>query len=220
MEVKKSIEIALLQFLSGQISKEALYRWAVNILHKMLKGDIFEIKYLEIWGIITKLTEVSESDIDDHYCTEFVHKILKVLSGEESDVFSFVMQIPQKYVVDNLSGLDKLINKYYLDKHLSEDEIQNLKLLLQKKTCTYSTLNSFIEFQIIEILKLGYIFFDDNNLKFDLKSTIFMSEDAAKNFEERVILKVIDLYKCYKGEKSFFVTILYNNGIGNISILA
>lgn len=218
MEVKKSIEIALLHFLSGKISKEALYRWAVNILHKMLKGDIFEIKYLEIWGIITKLTEVSESDIDDHYCTESVHKILKVLSGEESDVFSFVMQIPQKYVVDNLLDLDKLINKYYLNKHLSGDVIQNLKLLLQKKTCTCSTLNSLLEFQIIEILKLGYTFFDENNLKFDLKSSIFISEEAAINFEERVISKVSDLYKCYKGEKSFFVSILYNNGIGNISI--
>ena len=218
MEVKKSIEIALLQFLSGEISKEALYSWAVNILHKMLKGDIFEIKYLEIWGIITKLAEVSESDIDDHYCTESVHNILKVLSGEECDVFSFVMQIPQKYAVDNLSGLDKLINKYYSDKQLSVEEIQNLKLLSQKKIGTCSTLNSLLESQIIEILKLGYTFFDENNLEFDLKSTVFMSEDAVKNFEERVIIKVIDLYKCYKGEKSFFVSILYNNGIGNISI--
>lgn len=218
MEVKKSIEIALLQFLSGEISKEALYSWAINILHKMLEGDIFEIKYLEIWGIITKLAEVSESDIDDHYCTESVHNILKVLSGEECDVFSFVMQIPQKYAVDNLSGLDKLINKYYSDKQLSVEEIQNLKLLSQKKIGTCSTLNSLLESQIIEILKLGYTFFDENNLEFDLKSTIFMSEDAVKNFEERVILKVIDLYKCYKGEKSFFVSILYNNGIGNISI--
>lgn len=218
MEVKKSIEIVLLQFLSGEISKEALYSWAINILHKMLKGDIFEIKYLEIWGIITKLAEVSESDIDDYYCTESVHNILNVLSGEECDVFSFIMQIPQKYAVDNLSGLDKLINKYYSDKQLSVEEIQNLKLLSQKKIGTCSTLNSLLESQIIEILKLGYTFFDENNLEFDLKSTIFMSEDAVKNFEERVIIKVIDLYKCYKGEKSFFVSILYNNGIGNISI--
>ena len=34
MEVKKTIEIMLLQFLSGEISKEALYGWTVNILHK------------------------------------------------------------------------------------------------------------------------------------------------------------------------------------------
>ncbi|MDE7252855.1 MAG: hypothetical protein K2O32_07935 [Acetatifactor sp.] len=218
MEVKKTIEIMLLQFLSGEISKEALYGWAVNILHKMLKGDIFEIKNLEIWGIITKLVEVSESDIDDRYCTESVHNILNVLSGEECDVFSFVMQIPQKYIVNNLLGLDKLINKYYSDKPLLEDEIQNLKLLSQKKIGTCSTINSLLEFQIIEILKLGYTFFDENNLKFDLKSSIFISEEAAINFEERVILKVSDLYKCYKGEKSFFVSVLYNNGIGNVSI--
>lgn len=217
MEVKKSIEIMLSRFLSGEISKEELYRWAVNTLHKMLKGDIFKIKYLEIWGIITKLAEISENDIDDCYCAESVHNILRVLSGDECDVFSFAMQIPQKYVVDNLLGLDKVISKYYSNKHLSKDEIQYLKLLSQKNSCTYSTINGLLEFQIIEVLKLGYTFFN-NNLKFDLKSTIFMSEDEAKNYEERVMLKGIDLYKCYKGEKGFFVTVLYNNGIGNISI--
>ena len=220
MEVKKSIEITLSQFLTGEISKEALYRWAVNKLHKMLKGDIFEIKYLEIWGIITKLAEISESDIDDHYCTETVYNILRVLSGDERDVFSFVMQIPQKYVADNLLGLDKLINKYYMNKYLTRDEIQNLRLLSQREICSCSTINCLLESQIIEILKLGYTFVNDDNLEFDLKSTIFMSEDEAINFEERVVLKLIDLYKCYKGEKSFIVSVLFNNGIGNISIQA
>lgn len=218
MEVKMSIEYMLTQFLSGEISKEAIYNWAVDKLHKMLQGDILEIKNLEVWGIITSIAEVSESDMDDRYCTEAVQNILKVLSGKECDAFSFVMQIPKKYVTDNLLGFDKVISKCYMKEQLSEEEIQIVKLISQKKTRKYSTLNNLIETQIIEILKLGYSFSDDINLEFDLKSTIFISEDAAKKFEECMISKLNDLYKCYKGERSFIVSILYNNGIGNISI--
>lgn len=217
MEVKTSIEIMLSRFLSGEISQEALYKWAVNVLHKMLSGDIFKIKYLEIWGIITRLVEVCDSDIDNYYCVESVQGVLRILSGDESDLFSFVMQIPQKFVVDNLAGLNKLVNKYYLNKDLSPDEIRELKQLTQKRVNTCNTLNDFLELQIIEIINLGYTFCNDN-LEFDLKSTVFMSDDESINLEKSMILKVIELYKCYTGEKSFFVTVLYHNGIGNILI--
>lgn len=218
MEVNATIKIMLSRFLSGEISQEELYKCAVNVLHRILGGDILKIKYLEIWGVITRLIEVSDSDIDNCYCVESVHGILRILSGDECDSFSFAMQIPQKYVVDNLSGLDRLVNKYCLNKCLSPDEIQELKRLTQKRVNTCNTLNDFLELQIIEIINLSYTFCNDDNLEFNLKSTVFMSDDEAMNLEKSMILKVIELYECYIGEKSFFVTVLYNNGIGNISV--
>ena len=160
MEVKKLIETKLLQYLSGDISKEALYKWSIEILHKMLKGSIFEVKYLAVWGMITKLVEVSENDVDDLYCDELARSIIKILSGDENAIYSFAMQIPQKYVVNNLPDLGILINKYYLQKHLSADESRRLKKLITKRTNTCDTLNDVLEAQIIDILKLGYRFYD------------------------------------------------------------
>lgn len=53
IEIKDLTKNKLTQYLSKKISKDELYKWSVEILHKMLKGEIFSIKYLEIWGIIT-----------------------------------------------------------------------------------------------------------------------------------------------------------------------
>ena len=218
MEVKKLIETKLLQYLSGDISKEALYKWSIEILHKLLKGSIFEVKYLAVWGIITKLVEVSENDVDDLYCDELARSIIKILSGNENAIYSFAMQIPQKYVVNNLPDLGTLINKYYLEKHLSADESQRLKQLILKRVNTCDTLNDILETQIIDILKLGYRFYDNNNFEFNLRSTVFLDENKTVVIEEKMISKVAELYRCYKGESSFFVTVLYSNGNENISI--
>lgn len=62
MEVKYLLKTKLLQYLSNEISKEKLYKWAVDLLHKMLKGDIFDRSHLEIWGIVTQLTGFSDID--------------------------------------------------------------------------------------------------------------------------------------------------------------
>lgn len=52
MELNVMIENKFLQYLCNEISKENLRKWAIDVLHSMLKGDIFKITYLEIWGKI------------------------------------------------------------------------------------------------------------------------------------------------------------------------
>lgn len=40
MEVTNLVNNKLLQYLSNEISRENLYKWALDVLHNMLTGDI------------------------------------------------------------------------------------------------------------------------------------------------------------------------------------
>lgn len=62
MQINNLIKNKLLQYLSNEISKEDLYRWALDVLHSMLRGDIFKIAYLMVWGIISELTTINDID--------------------------------------------------------------------------------------------------------------------------------------------------------------
>lgn len=212
--MKNLIKTKLLQYLSNEISKEVLYKWALEVLHKMLKGDIFSIENLETWGIITGLVEIN--DIDDLYCDELVHRFKKILSGSENASFTFFIQIPQKFVVNHLSQTKRILLKYSKEKHLSREEILELKLITDKKIDTPSTLNEVLELQILDLLKLGYDFYvDEDIINFNLKNTVFISEDIS--LEEDFLARIIALLECYDGDKGFCVHITFNSGIGNIS---
>lgn len=156
MEVKDFIKTKLLQYLSSEISKEELYKWALDLLHKMLKGDIFDRKYLEIWGIIAELTGVN--DVDDSYCDELVHQLSETLSGNKCASFMFAIQIPERFVVNNLSHIEKILQKYLVEKHLSKSEIAELIAITQRIPDTCNTLNEILELQILDLLKSGYDF--------------------------------------------------------------
>lgn len=215
MEIKEQIKFKLLQYLSKEITKENLIEWALEVLHKMLKGNILNIKYLELYSVITKIIEVE--DLNDSCGNKMLYHLLKVLSGEKSDSFIFSMQIPKKFIVNNLKECKKIIRKYYEKRCLKEVEIQELRQITQKETNAIVTLNEFIELQIIDLLKLGYEFREDeNSVQFELKSTVFIKEDMY--LEDDLLLKIISLLECYEGEKSFYVHINFNCGIGNISI--
>lgn len=82
MELNVMIENKFLQYLCNEISKENLRKWAIDVLHSMLKGDIFKITYLEIWGMISELTAID--DMDDFYCDELVRRFNRILSGKEN----------------------------------------------------------------------------------------------------------------------------------------
>ena len=219
MNVKNAIKAKLSQYLSNEISKENLYRWSIDILHKMLKGDIFDLRYLEVWGIITGLTEVN--DMDDRSCVALVQRLSRILSGNECASFSFAIQIPQKYVVDNLSLTKMILQRYLTEKQMSKTGISELKSVIQKNIKKPSSLNEILELQIIDLLRLGYDFCDDENLMiFNLKSTVFISEEISESLEVEFLTKIITLLKCYDGERCFYVHISFINGTGNISIQA
>lgn len=219
MEVKDLIKTKLLQYLSSEISKEDLYKWALNLLHKMLNGDIFDRKYLEIWGIIAELTEVN--DVDDSYCDELVHQLIEILSGNKCASFMFAIQIPKRFVVNNLSHIKKVLQKYLVEKHLSKSEILELIAITQRISNTCNTLNEILELQISDLLKLGYDFCaEDGSVHFNLKSTVFISDDLALSLEDAFLAKIITLLECYDGKKCFYVHTNFVNGVGNISIQA
>ena len=125
MELNVMIENKFLQYLCNEISKENLRKWAIDVLHSMLKGDIFKITYLEIWGMISELTAID--DMDDFYCDELVRRFNRILSGKENASFTFAFQIPKKFVINDLLQIEDIFNKYLKGKQLSETEISELK---------------------------------------------------------------------------------------------
>ncbi len=208
-----------MQYLSSEISKEDICKWAVEQLHKILKGDIFNIIYLEIWGIITELTEVN--DVDDFYCDEKIHRFSEILSGNKCASFTFAIQIPEKFVVNNLSQTIKILQRYSVEKHLSRAEILELISTTQRTMNTCSTLNAILESQITDLLKLGYDFcVEESRIDFNLKSTVFISKDMSMSLEDAYLAKIITLLECYGGKRYFCVHTSFINGVSNISIQA
>lgn len=219
MKINSLIENKLLQYLSNETSKEALYGWAIDMLHNMLKGAVCEITYLEVWGIITELTTID--DMDDFSCGELVRRLSRILSGDECASFTFAFRIPKRFVLIDLLQIEDVLHKYLREKHLTESEILELKLVADKRSSRFDTLNGLLKLQIIDLINLGYEFNDDENcVEFGLKSTVFISEDASMSLEDELLLKIIILLECYNGKRCFYVHVTYNNGISSISIRA
>ncbi len=217
MELNVMIENKFLQYLCNEISKENLRKWAIDVLHSMLKGDIFKITYLEIWGMISELTAID--DMDDFYCDELVRRFNRILSGKENASFTFAFQIPKKFVINDLLQIEDIFNKYLKGKQLSETEISELKRIVQKSQNEFNTLNELLKLQIIDLINLGYEFSDDENrIEFNLKSTVFISEEKSISLKNDFIAKIIMLLECYNGRRCFYIHITFNNGIRNISI--
>ena len=215
--MKNLVKLQLSRYLSKELSKEMLYQWAVDLLHEMLKGDIFKINYLEIWGIITGLAEID--DMDDYYCDEKVQRFLRIFSGDENASFTFAMKIPENFVDNNLSGVEKILKKVSMGERLSLDEVKDLKLIMNKKLHMSHTLNELLEIQIIDILQWGYgLCNDENGIQFEPKSMVFINEDEAVSLEARFLSTLIMLSECYEGRRCFFVHINFDNGVSNISV--
>jgi len=206
--------------LSSEISKEDLYKWSLKMLHEIIgRGDVLELKYLEFWGMLTELIEIE--DIDDACCNKLVNKLCRILNGDICASFSFVVQIPKKFVKNNLLHMEEIFTKYASERKLSKNEIYELKLITQKEVDIVNTLNDLLESQIISLLKLGYNFcIDEEEVDFDLKSTIFISEDVSSVLENDIVTKIITLLNCYNGKQCVWIYTRFNNGIGNISIQA
>lgn len=217
MEITNLIKNKLVQYLSNEISRDSLYEWSLDLLHSMLKGDIFEITYLELWGIITELTTIN--DIDKVYCDELVHRFSRILSGNESASFIFAFQIPIKFVLKDLLPIENILKKYLQRGYLSKKEMLELRFLTDKKSSDYHTLNELLRLQIIDLINLGYEFSDeDNDIEFGIKSTVFISEDVSRSLENDLLEKIITLLECYDGKRCFYVHTIFNNGVASISI--
>lgn len=216
--MKDLINAKLLQYLSDQISQKELYKWSVNMLHKMLKGDILQLDYLEVWGIITGLVEIS--DIGKKSCDELIQQFRNILLGNAQASFTFAIQIPHKFVMQDLIHLKSSLQKRLEQKELSQKELQELKLLVQKESVSVNTLMELLKSQIINLLKLGYCFRWENTIIFELKSTLFISNDTEMSLEKELLSKIIALLECYNGEKCFFINVRFEGGVGNVSIQA
>jgi len=218
MEVKSLIKKQLLQYLLNEISKEELCKWAIDRIHKMLEGDIFKLSCLEVWSIMTEIAGMNDSD--DFYCRELAHRYVEVLSGNRDDSFLFTIKIPAKYVVNNLPGLKEVIKKYLVEKRLSQSEMDELRFIAQKEMNEADTLNEILENQIVNLLRLGYELPDDeSSMDYDLKSTVFISEEMSACLEDELLEKIIRLLECYEGNRCFFIHISFRNGDGNLSVI-
>lgn len=115
--------------------------------------------------------------------------------------------------------IEDIFNKYLKGKQLSETEISELKRIVQKSQNEFNTLNELLKLQIIDLINLGYEFSDDENrIEFNLKSTVFISEEKSISLKNDFIAKIIMLLECYNGRRCFYIHITFNNGIRNISI--
>ena len=108
--------------------------------------------------------------------------------------------------------------KYSVEKRLTKSDIVELNLVNNKRINIPGTLNEVLEIQIVELLKLGFDFFtDENSIAFNIKHTIFVSEDIS--LEEEFLSKIITLLECYEGKKGFSIHITFDSGNGSISLL-
>lgn len=215
MEIKSLIKTKISQYLSKEISKEDVYSWALDVMYKMLEGGILEIGNIEAWGIITGITEIN--DIDDVYCDEVIHRFDRILSGNENGLFNFIIKIPEKFVINNLSQTKNILIRYSTEKQLSRSDILALESITSKNFNIPSTLNEILENQIIELLNLGYTFYpNEERICFDLKHTVFVDEYTFVELD--YLKKIIRLLECYDGTKEFSVHITFNNGVGNVSL--
>ena len=217
MDIKKTVIDKLAQYLSNEIKREELYNYVIDLLHEMLTGDIFYLKNIEIWGILTEMAEID--DTDDHYCHCIAKKCYEILAGLKNSTFIFAMCIPQKYTGDRFAGLKEILLEYAVDRKFSSEAVRKLNVVMKNQTKVIDTVNDFLEAQIIDLLKLGYMFCGDSNKSFALKSSIFVSDEEAEMLEESVLNKIIMLLECYSGKKSFFVQVVYKEGSSNISVL-
>lgn len=110
MEIKNIIKTKISQYFASEISKKDFSDWAFDVMYKMLKGEILEIKYLETWGIISELTEISS--IDDKYSDELIHRVNQILLGNQSCSYTFYVQIPKKFIKNNLLQTKCILLKY------------------------------------------------------------------------------------------------------------
>ena len=51
--LKDIINVKLSQYLVNEITQEQQNKWAIDMLHQMLKGYVFQLSILEVCGIIT-----------------------------------------------------------------------------------------------------------------------------------------------------------------------
>jgi len=217
LEIKGLVKDKISQYLSNEITKEDVYSWVKEVIHEMLKGGIFKVRNLEVWSMITELAGIA--DIDDVYCDELMHRFSKILSGNESTSFSFFIQIPEKHVTNNLTNTKDILLNYSKGEKLSRSDISTLKLITNKMFTTPNTLNEVLEIQILDLLRLGYDFYpDEEEINFGLKHTVFISDDTSQ--ETGYLAKIITLLECYEGQKGFSVHIAFNNGVGTVSIQA
>ena len=93
MDAKSMIINKLAQYLSKKIQREELYEYAIDMIHKLLKGDIVQLENLEIWEVLTKISEME--DADDCYCVSMAKQYYEVLTGEKNSTFTFAMHIPE-----------------------------------------------------------------------------------------------------------------------------
>lgn len=219
MDIKDMIVNKLIQYLSDEIKKEDLYNDIIIILHEMLNGSIFQLRNLEIWGILTEIADID--DIDDFHCKQIVKKSYEVLTGTKSSIFTFAIQIPKEYRGDCFVGLEEMLLKYSAERRFSAEGLRRVRTLMKKQIDVIQTLNEFLEVQIIDLLKLGYMFCDETSSKsFELKSSVFISDEEADTLEDKLLNKIIALLECYNGKKIFFIQIVYKDGRGNISTFA
>lgn len=156
MDTKNRIIQKLNQYLLKEIQREELYKYATDMIHKMLQGDILYLKNLEIWGILTKIAEID--DADDLYCESVTKQCYEILTGMQNGTFAFAMHIPTNMIGDSFSGLEEILVKYNEERIFSKDGIEKLNTITQKQVHAISTVNEFLEAQIIDLLKLGYMF--------------------------------------------------------------
>ena len=129
--LKDIINVKLSQYLVNEITQEQLNKWAIDMLHQMLKGDVFQLSILEVWGIITELA--GAGDLEKELCD--------ILSGKIQAAFSVAVQIPNRLVMKDLVHVKDILQKYMQKKTLSKIEIQKLKLVVKEKVCSVNTLS-------------------------------------------------------------------------------
>lgn len=215
------------------ITKEELGDWAEKKYFDLLKGDYIIIDNLKIYHFLRTLSRfnVIPDDIKDEYpCSEEeVKLIFDILNGDIDKILTFKIKLP-KVVCENFCqrhNIDKIyMNKFdkiksYIIDCINGQEFSNKiisELILSSiENCKETvTLINLLEANFVGILHEN-IDFNDEIFAYNRNVSIYAIRN--KNDKTELFQSLLKILNCITGDSEFRVSVTYNKGVSNLSLL-
>ncbi|MGC6768255.1 hypothetical protein [Enterococcus sp. LJL51] len=225
-EYSKVLLEKIQRYMDKEISKDELGEWSKYEYYKLLTGDYIYIDKLITYKFLKKLSEfhIEKDEIKDEYPTTLdeIKEIQGILQGKIDTIITGSIRIFPKYLEKHLGNKEvlKIIScKRNVQNTLGNKEkmqvyFDQLTEIFQKKRTSPITIINFLEGFVLELIEnLSTV---SNGVSSSNFSLYLRKEDRS---EEKRTDKLLDLLACILGEKSFEVSIMYNQGIPYLSAL-
>lgn len=223
----------LKKYFDQLITKEELGVWAKKKYFALVKGDYIVIDNLKIYHFIRTISRfhIVPDDIKDEYpCSEDeVKSIFDIINGDVDKTLTFKIKIPRaisdnfckQYNIDEfyMNKFDKIkkhMIEYNNGQALSNKKIRELILLSDDNHKNTGTLFNLLEDHFRGIL---YENVDWNDEIFECKKEVNIYVTRNENDKIELYSSLLKLLNCITGDSEFRVSVTYNKGRANLSLL-